>query len=418
MRKYIVLITLLFTSVLNAQSKKFVEADEVVFGRPQSGAPAGEISFRNTTQKIRANKVSGNLEFSSDGINYNEFSSGGPALLEVRSVTTTDTAVLGDDVLSLSGASFTQTLFTAIGNEGKVLTLKHNGTSLTQIYTINTTGGQTIGGYASGAYALYTNGETLKIVSDGSNWLILDHVTETDWVDAGAFINFYTFTVSTASATLASVYTNGAATCTTAKTIASQTTLIMRCNVDPDGSGTLTKSSGTGDATITFSAWTGKPFNVSATTTAPTFSGGFTTNSYRWKRNGRFAVIWAQFYWATGSGAGVVGSGDYIWSMPENLVIDSTIYPNFTGGAVQSINSQTAATIASIFPAIGGRAFISGGQYNVSMWAPYSSTSYRIYGFSTNTDGEYAIGSSYAQASNTGGSYQWQIEIPVDGWKP
>lgn len=105
----------------------------------------------------------------------------GSGVLAYRSVTTTDTCTNADDVLSLSGASFTQTLFTAVGNTGKVLTIKHNGTSNTQVYTLNTTSSQTIGGFASGAYVLYTNGETLKIISNGTNWDILDHYASTEW---------------------------------------------------------------------------------------------------------------------------------------------------------------------------------------------------------------------------------------------
>jgi hypothetical protein len=95
--------------------------------------------------------------------------------LSVRSVTTTDSPSTSDDVLTLSGASFTVTLYTAVGNTGKTLTLIHNGTSLSQVYTLNTTSAQTIGGIASGSYKLVTAGEVLKIISDGSNWLILDH---------------------------------------------------------------------------------------------------------------------------------------------------------------------------------------------------------------------------------------------------
>jgi hypothetical protein len=98
-----------------------------------------------------------------------------------RSVTTTDTATNADDVLLLSGASFTQTLYTAAGNSGRRITLIHAGTSLSQVYTLATASGQTIGGIASGSYALYTNGEVLKLVSDGTNWLIEDHKTTTAW---------------------------------------------------------------------------------------------------------------------------------------------------------------------------------------------------------------------------------------------
>lgn len=110
-------------------------------------------------------------------------------ILAYRSVTTTDAATSADDVLVLSGASFTETLFTAVGNTGKVITLLHNGTSLSQIYTLATTSSQTIGGVASGSYVLYTNSESLKIISDGANWQILEHNTTTPWVSYTPTLN-------------------------------------------------------------------------------------------------------------------------------------------------------------------------------------------------------------------------------------
>lgn len=104
-----------------------------------------------------------------------------------RSIVTSDSlSITADEFASLSGASFILTLPTAIGNAGKQFVIQHNGTSLTQVYTLNTTSGQTIGGIASGQYALYTNGETLTVISDGANWLIQDHVAQTDWAAAVA----------------------------------------------------------------------------------------------------------------------------------------------------------------------------------------------------------------------------------------
>lgn len=97
----------------------------------------------------------------------------------VRSVTTTDTCTNADDTLILSGASFTQTLFTAVGNNGKKLKIIHNGTSLTQVYTINTTGGQTVAGVASGVFKLFTNGEALELISDNVNWTRVSHHAKT-----------------------------------------------------------------------------------------------------------------------------------------------------------------------------------------------------------------------------------------------
>ncbi len=104
------------------------------------------------------------------------------ANLQVRNAVTTDSpSVSTDDYIYCSGASFTLTLPTAVGNTGKVFYFQHAGTSLTQVYTFNTTGGQTIGGIASGSYALYTATEELTIVSNGTNWDILNHFAETDW---------------------------------------------------------------------------------------------------------------------------------------------------------------------------------------------------------------------------------------------
>jgi hypothetical protein len=87
----------------------------------------------------------------------------------VRSVTTTDSPTAADDVLSLSGASFTVTLPTAVGIEGKVFFLRHDGTTTTQVYTVEGNAAETIDGAAN--YLLHTNGQTITLVSDGSNWL-------------------------------------------------------------------------------------------------------------------------------------------------------------------------------------------------------------------------------------------------------
>lgn len=110
----------------------------------------------------------------------------GPYKKKYRNATTTDAIATTDDVIVFSGASFTATLPTAVGCEGKVFILQHGGTSLTQVYTLATTSAQTIGGIASGSYKLCTNGETLVVISNNSNWLILDHKAETEWTSAGA----------------------------------------------------------------------------------------------------------------------------------------------------------------------------------------------------------------------------------------
>lgn len=98
-----------------------------------------------------------------------------------RSVTTTDSVGADDETMKLSGASFTSTLPTAVGIEGKRYKFLHAGTSLTQVYTLATTSSQTIGGVAGGSYALYTNGEVLEIESDGANWIIVGRQSNSGW---------------------------------------------------------------------------------------------------------------------------------------------------------------------------------------------------------------------------------------------
>ena len=72
----------------------------------------------------------------------------------------------------------------------------------------------------------------------------------------GTQLTTYTFTVTSANATAGATYTNNSITFTVSTTIASQTTLVTTAAGAPLTSGTLTKVSGTGDATITFSAFT------------------------------------------------------------------------------------------------------------------------------------------------------------------
>lgn len=119
-----------------------------------------------------------------------------PSQTEItRAVAGTDTCTTADQVLFLSGASFTQTLYTAVGNAGRILTLIHGGTSLTQVYTIDPHSSETIDGVSS--KAMYTYGEVLRLISDGSNWRILSHRAETEWTDAGVITISATTTAPT-----------------------------------------------------------------------------------------------------------------------------------------------------------------------------------------------------------------------------
>ncbi len=108
-------------------------------------------------------------------------------IIQYRAVSADYDAVTSDGILDCSGAAFIITLYTAVGNAGRVIELIHNGTSLTQYYGIATQGSETVGGFSGSgtAYRLVTNGEVLRLRSDGANWLIVAHHTVTEWVTSG-----------------------------------------------------------------------------------------------------------------------------------------------------------------------------------------------------------------------------------------
>lgn len=94
---------------------------------------------------------SGNLTISTKTANY--------------TLTTTDGLILGN----VSGGAFTLTLPTAVGNTGKVFTIKYAGSTNENKLTVNTTSSQTIDGLLS--VIMSSPGDVMIVVSDGSNWV-------------------------------------------------------------------------------------------------------------------------------------------------------------------------------------------------------------------------------------------------------
>jgi hypothetical protein len=90
----------------------------------------------------------------------------------------------------LSGASFTLTLPPVAGMNKRIFTVLHQGTSLTQIYTIKANAAESLvapDGTAN-TYLLYTAGEQASWICDNAQWILMDHEAITDWVDAGAML--------------------------------------------------------------------------------------------------------------------------------------------------------------------------------------------------------------------------------------
>lgn len=119
------------------------------------------------------------LKIADSNVTRAKLATGAVARSNYVSATGTYAVASTDDTVVCSGASFTATLPTAASLSGKKITIIHNGTSLSQVYTLATTSAQTIGGIASGAYALYTSGEMIEVTSDGTNWIISNRKTNT-----------------------------------------------------------------------------------------------------------------------------------------------------------------------------------------------------------------------------------------------
>jgi len=110
-------------------------------------------------------------------------------MVKYRASSGNTTATTEDGCIEMSGAIAIVTLYTAVGNAGREIEIVHAGTSLTEYYGIASSDGlQTIGGFSGSgsAYRLVTNGESLRLRSNGANWLIVGHITATEWVNAGA----------------------------------------------------------------------------------------------------------------------------------------------------------------------------------------------------------------------------------------
>lgn len=156
----------------------------------------------------------------------------------------------------------------------------------------------------TGTTAVTANPATVTITpGPTSSILILNIVQNSASARTGTF---YTFTVTSANATVGDTYTNNGQTFTVAYTISASTTLVCSATGAPTASGTLTRATGTGDTTITFSAAT-------ATTTTPTVNGQIMTSASA--RTG-------------GTGGSAIGAETWYYLSPAVGTVNNIVVPN------------------------------------------------------------------------------------------
>lgn len=117
--------------------------------------------------------------------------------LTVTTKTTTYTATTTDGVIlaDTSGGAWTLSLYTAVGNTGRILYVKKTTSDFSAL-TIDPNGAETVDGDAT--TSLNTQWEEVTLVSDGSNWQILSRKIPSVWAS-------YTPATSQGFGTLASI---------------------------------------------------------------------------------------------------------------------------------------------------------------------------------------------------------------------
>lgn len=325
-----------------------------------------------------------------------------PAYTYTSQSSTLNPAVIGNYYL-LSGASFTITLPTAASISGQSVIFQHNGTSLTQVYTFNTTSSQTINGpggtVVSGSYAMYTNGEKLVLYSDGANWQVVEHDTTTKEADAGALwiskSSAYSMTISSASIAAGTTYTtpNGCAFIVSTTTSAS-TNLLLYGTCAPNAANNTLTYAGTGTAGD-------RPYTAVSSAGAYIKATSPAYDRFIWYRTGQYVNYRWEF---SSANSGTAGTGDDLLYLPTGLSMDTTNMATQTGIFGASYPTQWSD--------VGyGHCFCSGVNNHMRMFPAWPGT----------LKGLVEGGGAWSSGGGTFNTTpRWSIvgKYPVTGWQP
>lgn len=251
---------------------------------------------------------------------------------------TTATASINDDIIHVTGASdYALTLPTAVGNTGKEFIITYQNFTLGVQISIVPQVSQLIAGL--GSFELYTYQESIKIISNGANWLLLDHYAETPWIDAGTNI-------------------------------------------------------------------------IRATTTNPTKASSIVEDVRYWKRSGDSIRYLMRYKQGAATGA-TAGSGTYIFEMPTNLEINTSITgtsnPTGTGANSGFVNQAIGSVVAGY----------SGFMRPGSLVVRSSGTEFSLYAYRHPNVTLEGLRSGFF-GLNSGSDYFIGVDVtlPILGWQP
>lgn len=228
-----------------------------------------------------------------------------------------------------------------------------------------TLGSLYIGNGSSAMTAVAPSTARNVLMSTGSTWAARPYIppsVQTMTSGSGTYFPTWAFVVSSANATSGATYTNNGVTFTVSQTIASGTILYTTDAVTtaPSSSGTLTKVTGTGDATITFSQ-AFQPLYLRVRAIGGGGGGGTGGTGASTAATGGGTTTWASTVLSAGGGglgssitSGAGGSGGTASSAAPAVVIAS-----ITGQPGQGAPAEAAASQES--GGAGGGNCIAGG---------------------------------------------------------
>ena len=261
---------------------------------------------------------------------------------------------------------------------------------------------------------IYTWNGTIwtKLISEANvaaSFLFLSPNT-TSYITAGAFNHgtSYWFIVNAANATIGATYTNNGMTLQVVRSITAGTQLLLKANTagNPLASGTLTKASGTGDATITFTSFRAPIGSIVELIGGGGGGGGSGTTSGAVGGAGGSSLFSTFASAIGGSGGGWSGSGGS-GAGGSGGILNSPAVLIYRNQGSSGMSTGNALTGTFIYGAMGGAGFYGG-------TSPQSTGSATILPVGRGCGGNGGgSGASTATAGNGGGSGEY-----VKFWNP
>ena len=137
--------------------------------------PGADAAVANVSNKLVIGATTPPLiygDFSTNQVAVNGTLSSKGTINAITAKTSAYTALVSDEIITgdATSAAFTITLPTAVGKTGQTYTIKRVNSGANAV-TVGTTSSQTIDGAAT--YALSAQYKYVKVVSDGSHWIIV-----------------------------------------------------------------------------------------------------------------------------------------------------------------------------------------------------------------------------------------------------